>query len=70
MNLFIKRDWSKWEHVMFVEDFSCGIPTYEIRVRTCLKTGITQYKRIYVAKRVHGLYSMLRDWKKKLLDNA
>jgi len=50
---------------MFVEDFSCGIPTYEIRVRTCLKTGVTQYKKIYVAKRVHGLYSMLRDWKKK-----
>lgn len=60
MELFKKRKWSKYEHVIFVEDFRAGNKTYEILKRVDELTGETQYKRIYIKDCVHGLASKLR----------
>lgn len=65
-----KRDWGKWEHVMYVEDFRSGIKTYEILRRECNISGLTEYKRIYVKSCVHSLVSMLMGWwAKRQLNN-
>ena len=60
--LLEKHDWSKWEHVMFVEDFRSGRSNYEILRRVCKLTGLTQYRRVYVKKCVSHLTSKLTDW--------
>lgn len=60
--MFKKRKWSKYEHVMFVQDFRGGIKTYELLVRTDELTGETNYKKIYIKSCVHHLHSMLTDW--------
>lgn len=60
MKLFKKNNWSKWEHVMFVEDFRVGIPTFELLKRTDLDTGLTQYKKIKVASCVYNLHFNLQ----------
>ena len=60
--LFVKRKWSKWQHIMFVQDFRSGIKTYEIMRRECEITGLTQYRRIYVKQCVHGLVTALNNW--------
>ena len=57
-----KRRWSKYEHVMFVEDFRSGINNFEILRRKCEITGLTQYKRIYIKGCVHNLTSRLSQW--------
>ena len=57
-----KRRWSKYEHVMFVEDFRSGINNFEILRRKCEVTGLTQYKRIYIKGCVHNLTSRLSQW--------
>ena len=59
---FKKRRWSKYEHVMFVEDFRSGINNFEILRRKCEITGLTQYKRIYIKCCVHNLTSKLSQW--------
>lgn len=69
MKLFPKRQWSKWEHVMFVEDWRAGSTVYEIRVRQCDLTGLTQYKRIRVKSCVHRLAGSITEWRNKLLQN-
>ena len=61
MKLFLKNNWSKWEHVMFIEDFGIGIPTFELLKRTDLDTGLTQYKKIKVASCVHSLQFKLTE---------
>ena len=53
------RSWTKWEHVMFVEDFRAGIKTYELLRRVDQKSGLTQWKRVYVKQCVHSLVSRL-----------
>ena len=57
-----KHEWSRWEHVMFVEDFQSGIKNYEILRRECLLTGLTQYRRVYVKDCVHDLTAKLTAW--------
>ena len=60
---FLKKSrWSKYEHVMFVEDFRSGINNFEILRRKCEVTGLTQYKRIYIKSCVHNLTSRLSQW--------
>jgi hypothetical protein len=55
---------------MFVEDWRAGTKTYEIFRRQCLKTGITQYRRVYVSQCVHGLVSKLSEWIKSISETA
>jgi hypothetical protein len=64
--MFKKRKWSKYKHVMFVQDFRSGIKTYELLVRTDELTGETNYKKIYVKSCVHNLSSLLTDWFSKI----
>ncbi len=61
LKLLKKRKWSKYEHVMFVEDFRSGIKTYEILKRTDEITGFTQYKRVFVKSCVHNLSYLLNN---------
>lgn len=61
MKLFKKNNWSKWEHVMFIEDFRSGIPTFELLKRTDLDTGLTEYKKVKVSSCVHNLHSKLTE---------
>lgn len=60
--LLKKRRWSKYEHVMFVQDFRSGINNFEILRRKCEVTGLTQYKRIYIKGCVHNLTDSLSKW--------
>lgn len=62
LDFFKKKQWSKWQHVLFVENYADDIPTYEILRRECALTGLTQYKRIYVSRCVHNLASMMKNW--------
>lgn len=64
--LFKRRAWSKWEHVRYVERYGAGIPVYELLVRKCEKTGLTQYKRVRVYSSVYGLKTFLNEWRQKL----
>lgn len=61
MKLFKKNNWSKWEHVMFIEDFRGGIPTFELLKRKDLDTGLTEYKQVQVSICVHNLESKLTE---------
>ena len=61
MKLFKKNNWSKWEHVMFIEDFRGGIPTFELLKRTDLDTGLIEYKKVKVSSCVHNLHSKLTE---------
>ena len=60
--MFKKREWSKYDHVMFVEDFRGGIKTYEILRKVDKLTGESKYKRIYVKCCVHSLSDKLKSW--------
>jgi hypothetical protein len=60
--MFSRKKWSKWEHVMFVEDFRSGIKNYELMVRTDSVSGLRQYKKIYIAQCIHGFTGMLNSW--------
>ncbi len=53
------KKWTKWEHIMFVEDFMAGIKTYELLRRVDQKSGLTQWKRVYVKDCVHSLTGKL-----------
>ena len=66
MVLFKKRDWTKYEHVMFVEDFRGGIKTYELLFKTDLISGETKYKKVFVKSCVHNLQQSLTVWMKEL----
>lgn len=56
---------------MFVEDFSAGIPTYELLIRTDANTGLNQWKRVYVGKCIHSLCSMLNSiWSNPVKSNS
>lgn len=59
------KNYTKWEHVMFVEDFRSGIKVYEILRRENVKTGSIQYKSVYVKSCVHGLVNKMNEWFKK-----
>lgn len=61
MKLLKKNNCSKWEHVMFIEDFRGGIPTFELLKRTDLDTGLTEYKQVKVSSCVHNLHSKLTE---------
>ena len=61
MKLFKKNNWSNWEHVMFIEDFRGGIPTFELLKRKDLDTGLTEYKQVQVSTCVHNLESKLTE---------
>ena len=61
MKLFKKNNWSKWEHVMFIEDFRGGIPTFEKKKKKDLDTGLTEYKQVQVSTCVHNLESKLTE---------
>ena len=63
--MFKKRKWSKYEHVMFVEDFRGGIKTYEILRKVDDISGESKYKRIYIKSCVHSLKEMLTNWWKE-----
>ena len=65
MELFKKNNWSKWEHIMFIEDFRSGIPTFELLKRTDLDTGLTEYRKVKVSSCVHDLYLKLTEQFKK-----
>jgi len=60
--MFKKRNWTKWEHVMFVEDFRSGIKTFELLRRVDQDSGITEWKRVYVKQCVHSLTHFLTKW--------
>lgn len=64
--MFKKREWSKWEHVMFVEDFQAGLKTYELLRRVDNISGLTQWKRVYVKDCVHHLVTNLNHWHKSI----
>lgn len=53
--MFKKQNWSKWEHVTFVEDFRAGIKTYELLRRVNLDNGNVEWKRVYIKDCVHNL---------------
>lgn len=57
-----KRNWTKWEHVMFVEDFRAGIKTFELLRRVDQNSGITEWKRVYVKQCVLSLTDFLTKW--------
>lgn len=61
MKLFKKNNWSKWEHVMFVEDFTTGRPTFELLKRTDLDTNVTEYKKVKVSSCFQNLHSILTE---------
>ena len=61
MKLFKKNNWSKWEHIMFIEYFGGGIPTFELLKRTNLDTGLTEYRQVRVSSSVHNLHSKLTE---------
>jgi hypothetical protein len=61
MKLFKKNNWSKWEHIMFIEDFRSGRQTFELLKRTDLDTGLTEYRKVKVSSCVHGLYLKLTE---------
>lgn len=69
LSLFEKHEWGKWEHVIFVQDFSAGIPNYEILRRVCKLTNLTQYRSVYVKDCVHGLTYQLTEWIKSKINN-
>ncbi|MBO0947336.1 hypothetical protein [Fibrella forsythiae] len=54
--------WGKWEHVLYVDDFRTGNKTYELLRRECERTGLTQYRRVYVKQCVHNLGARLTAW--------
>ena len=60
--MFKKRDWTKWQHVMFVEDFRAGINTYEILRKVDNNSGNVKYKKVYVKSCVHSLVSKMETW--------
>lgn len=66
--VFKKRKWNKWQHVMFVEDFGSGIKTYELLRRVCEKSGLVQWKRVYVKQCVHHLSKNLTENAVKLIN--
>jgi hypothetical protein len=61
MKLFKKRNWSNWQHVLFLEHFQAGIPTTELMKRTCKDSGLNQYKEVKISKTVHNLSSSLKN---------
>jgi hypothetical protein len=65
MKIFKKNNWSKWEHVIFIEDFGTGIPTFELLKRINLDTGLTEYKKVKVSSSVHNLSLKLTEQFKK-----
>lgn len=60
--MFKKKNFSKYEHVMFVEDFRSGVRVFDLLVRYNLDTGLPEYKRVYVKKCVHRLYVLMDLW--------
>jgi len=62
--MFKKRNWTKWEHVMFVEDSRAGFTTYELFKRTDINSGLSEWKKVYVSKCVHSLTYLLTEWDK------
>ncbi len=62
LSIFEKHEWGKWEHVMFVQEFTAGISNYEILRRFCKLTNLTQYRKVYVKDCVHGLTCKLTEW--------
>lgn len=46
---------------MFIEDFTGGIPTFDLLKRTDLDTGLTEYKQVKVSSCVHNLHSKLTE---------
>jgi hypothetical protein len=65
MKIFKNNNWSKWEHVIFIEGFTAGIPTFELLKRINLDTGLTEYKKVKVSSCVHNLSSKLTEQFKK-----
>jgi len=59
--MFTKKNWQKWEHITFIEEFTPGIQTYELLRRVCLETGDVEWKRIKVKNCVHSLSSILNN---------
>jgi hypothetical protein len=53
------KKWTKWEHIMFVEDYRADIKTYELLRRVDQKSGLTQWKRVYVKDCVYSLTEKL-----------
>ena len=64
--MFKKRNWTKWEHVMFVQEMGSNINTFELLRRVDQNSGVTQYKSVYVKQYVHSLsHSLMNWWKDK-----
>ena len=61
----MKTKWSKWEHVMFVEDWRAGTPAYEILRSVNVKTNGTRYKRVKVGNDVYDLAAKMNIWYKE-----
>ncbi len=64
--IFKKRKWSKWEHVMYLEDFQSGIPTFELIKRTCEETNLPEYRKVKIASCVHNLANKLTNERNKI----
>lgn len=62
MNIFPKRQWSKWQHVMFYERYTYGNPVYELLQSKCELTGLTRYKKVRITSIVHQLTGRLNVW--------
>lgn len=46
---------------MFIEDFSSGLPTFELLKRISLDNGLTEYKKVFISKRIHNLCFKLTE---------
>jgi hypothetical protein len=65
MKILKKNNWSKWEHVIFIEDYTHGRPTFELLKRINLDNGLTEYNKVKVSSRVRDLSLKLTDHFKK-----
>lgn len=61
LDIFKKRNWGKWQHINFVEEFTAGNSVYELLRRECLDTGDIQWKRVKVKDCVHHLCALLNS---------
>jgi hypothetical protein len=58
---FKKRNWTKWPHIMFVEEYGTGNKTYQLLARVDLESGLREYKKVFVGDRTHYLAANLNS---------
>lgn len=55
------NEYTKWEHVLYQEDFRAGAKVYEIMKRTNILTNENSYKKIYISECSHDLMPILNE---------